>query len=445
MFKSFLSNKRASFGVTFACFLLLILGAVGMSIDVSQLVGTKTKAQNALDAAILFAGAHYDQNGTPPLADDVEDFFTSNYPGPVDAFDFDSSGTDWSATAELTAETFFYGQIFPGTFELEVSATIRPAEKQHIEIALVLDNTGSMASDSLGNSPTGSPPSLPAGVKSKMEELKDVSHDFVGRLIAAASGRSTIKIALVPFDNHVNVGKDSAMKPWQDDPLVVGHSSWGGCIGARPPGFEVTVSSTTTKFPLINPTTCPPPVTKLGSTETQLTNGINAMTPSGGETYVGEGVMWGWRMVDGSAPFTGAKAFNSLPATTIHKKFLIVLTDGANSMGPDDDYGDKYHSKANGTAVQNDGTVTWGVGDDTTRRACEGAQGAGITVYTIVFGAGFNDHVLPSGAVVENTTIQLMEKCAGDSSRAFLASDGAALDSAFDQILEDIEMLHLSS
>ena len=57
-----------------------------------------------------------------------------------------------------------------------------------LELALVLDNTGSMASNG------------------KLAALKTASHNLLNTLQAAAKQPGDVKVAIIPFDRMVNIG-----------------------------------------------------------------------------------------------------------------------------------------------------------------------------------------------------------------------------------------------
>ena len=49
-----------------------------------------------------------------------------------------------------------------------------------------------------------------------------------------------------------------------------------------------------------------------------------------GATGVGEGAMWGWRVLSPGAPFTDGRAYS----TKNNTKVLVLMTDGQNTYYP---------------------------------------------------------------------------------------------------------------
>jgi hypothetical protein len=72
----------------------------------------------------------------------------------------------------------------------------------YYEIALVNDNSGSMASS--------------AGGKSKMQSAKDAANKLIDAMMATQSSANKTKFSIVPFTLAVNVGSQYANASWVD-------------------------------------------------------------------------------------------------------------------------------------------------------------------------------------------------------------------------------------
>jgi hypothetical protein len=70
-----------------------------------------------------------------------------------------------------------------------------------------------------------------------------------------------------------------------------------------------------------------------------------------------------------------------------------------------------------------------------TLQACTNAKKAGITIYTVGFTA--SDGISAAGQ-------KLLADCASDSSKAFVAANGTALNDAFKKIADSMSVLRLS-
>ena len=87
-----------------------------------------------------------------------------------------------------------------------------------LELALVLDNTGSMASSG------------------KLTQLKLASHNLLTTLQTAAKQPGDVKVAIIPFDTKVNIGTGYAGQSWMDYSVNnIQQNQWQGCVhGSRP-------------------------------------------------------------------------------------------------------------------------------------------------------------------------------------------------------------------
>ncbi len=394
-----MADRGGNFAIMFTIASFPLLAGIGMAMEYSNLTAQRAKLQNAVDAAILFAGRYLDQNDVLPAQADIEGFVDSNFDGPFTISQLDQSGGNLSLTVDATIPAFFFGAVYPDVFDQQVSASVPYGGKSYLEIAMVLDSTGSMKHDG------------------KMVALKTVANEFVDKLEAVKNAKNDIRIGLVPFSNYVNVGPANKFESWVNAP----GGAWGGCVGSRPAPDTLIDGSVSVPFPGLNPSGCPTPLVELSNSATDLKNGISAMNPSGW-TYVGEGVMWGLRVLSAGAPFTDGVAFGSLPATTNHQKFLLVLTDGDNTRAP----------KLPGSSSHNKNDQS--LADANTRAACQEARDAGVVVYSIVFGTS-----------VSATGQAVMTDCAGDPKRYYTAANAAALQSAFTEILSQLVTLRLSS
>ena len=384
-----------------------MLAGIGMAMEYSNITAQRAKLQNSVDAAILFAGRYLDENDTLPTQNDIEGFVDSNFHGSFSIAKFKQTGHSLVLSVDATIPAYFFGEVYPDAFDQQVSASIPYGGKSYIEIAMVLDSTGSMSG-------------------SKIATLKSVANGFVDKLAAARDAKNDIKIGLVPFNQYVNIGESNKFEYWVEETTLPTHL--GLCVGSRPEPDTLsdgitykTVDgvATAVQFPVIFYASCPSPIVELTESSAVLKGGINAMVADG-RTYVGEGVAWGQRVLSKKEPFTGGKALGSLAANVRHEKIMLVLTDGDNVSGP-----------SNPGPLHNAGGT---VGNDYTKTACENARNAGVTVYSIVFGTN-----------VSSTGKAVMVDCAGGADGYFEAANAIALQAVFDEILAKLVALRLSS
>lgn len=194
MFKNFLLNEEGVFAVIFALSLPMVMASAGMVMDLSQAYLVRQRLGNALDAAALAGAA----SGTDEaeIREKVQAFFDANYPPEKigTPYDLDVSVTEVdgkdhvSVSAAADFDTvlmtiFGYDQI-----TVARDATIVRAV-QGLEVAMVLDNTGSMSlNDNIG-------------------ALRTASTNFINILFDAAGDPDDIKIGMIPYSSSVRIGR----------------------------------------------------------------------------------------------------------------------------------------------------------------------------------------------------------------------------------------------
>lgn len=238
---------------------LMSLGAL----DFSKASQVRLTLQDSLDAATLAVGrstAVTDQEvqalGAKTLAANLK-----SVEG-VTLLDSQFRLVDGKVTSSATAEvaTIAADLVMSGALTVRAqSEAVRGTKK--LEIALVLDNTGSMAG-------------------TKLSTLKTASTAFVDEMEKAAARSAeagVVKIGVAPFSMTVNVGSQNATASWIDGhlngsgvpvaPVSPVHQeiftstanrfallkamnvSWGGCVESRPAPYDVQDTAPTTGTP----------------------------------------------------------------------------------------------------------------------------------------------------------------------------------------------------
>lgn len=205
-------------------------------------------------------------------------------------------------------ETAIARVIGKDTIDLRVTSQVRWGFKA-LEIALALDNTGSMAA------------------KNKMAELKTAVKLLFSILKKNSKVQDDTKIAVIPFSTVVNVGTEFADAPWLAYDSKITKATWSGCVADRDQPNDVkdtAPSGGATLFPVADCGSLAKALPLTGDW-IALENMVDGMTPSG-MTNVTIGMMWAWHALTQSEPFTQAQA--DKPAV---EKVLILLTDGLNT------------------------------------------------------------------------------------------------------------------
>lgn len=267
MLKKFLHNKEGQFAVLTALCALPIFGAVAMSVDYSNLSRLRHDLKDSCDAANVdvakaYVRGHKDNQPNVPLTrqdlvNKARYFYDLNF----DEYYLDASALTLTLPedpgnvskklelkCQLTYDTIF-GPVLAGLTNSNASnyrhiIEVSTMKMRNVaEIALVLDNSGSMADDQTGNTATSVD-------KSRIYLLKKASKDLVTTLIDLGgkihNEANPVKFSIVPFSASVNVGNTTAIKSasWMDtrgvSPIHHEHLNWGAPGPLNPTGYRTT-------------------------------------------------------------------------------------------------------------------------------------------------------------------------------------------------------------
>ncbi len=199
--------------------LVVVFGALALAVDYSEMSRRRKEMQSALDAAALATGREMIKVFEPAkLNVYASDFFQQNLPT-VPKQDvaltliLPAKGGD---PVRLCAKLMYRPFILPAVNLLlgrkdkayEISTCSTVAMRNTIEVALVLDNSGSMSSPGIGSG------------KARIDVLKSAGTQLVDMLGTQASGikqlAKPVQLALVPFDHMVNIGWWKAHDSYMD-------------------------------------------------------------------------------------------------------------------------------------------------------------------------------------------------------------------------------------
>ena len=221
MFRKFIEDRRGNFAIATAVSIVPILGAVALAIDFSEMTRQRALALNALDAAGIAAARFYVAGGTEnDTIAYAKDFFQANMNG-IDTSNAtfnltlpssESGGGLLTIDANYAFKPFFF-DAFASLLSIEptalkISAETKVRLKNTLEVALVLDNSGSMAYTGSGSG------------KKRIDLLKTAAKQLVETLAGQAAQikqvEKPVQFSLVPFAASVNVGPANASASWMD-------------------------------------------------------------------------------------------------------------------------------------------------------------------------------------------------------------------------------------
>ncbi|WP_322326999.1 pilus assembly protein TadG-related protein [Cypionkella sp.] len=200
--KRFYETQDGSLSVLALCLFLLMVMMGGLAVDLMRYEQTRTTLQNTLDRATL-ASASLTQTLDP--AEVVADYFTKagmeKYLEGVTV----TEGLNYrNVTADASAATDPFFMHLIGHSKMDAKGHSMAEQRvTNVEIMLVLDVSGSMASNS------------------KLANLKTAAKEFVDTVLSS-DPEHKISIGIVPFNGQVNIGPDLRAKytALTDDPGV---------------------------------------------------------------------------------------------------------------------------------------------------------------------------------------------------------------------------------
>jgi Flp pilus assembly protein TadG len=247
-------DERGAVAVQFALLLLPIAILTFGLIDLSRVSVQKRQLQDALDAATLMAARSTatTDDGLDTIGDAVLTTEMTGLGVPI---------TDANATFAAGAENTVVGTVnvvikpiianlwSSGDSTVAATSTVMRSVNK-LEVALVLDNTGSMDGY--------------LGAVKKITALKTAAQSLVD-VLAAAAGRATetdaVKVAVVPFSMTVNVGSAFQGQSWLKGSMPAEYGAdlfynkarpdrfallnamnlkWSGCVESRPDPYDIS-------------------------------------------------------------------------------------------------------------------------------------------------------------------------------------------------------------
>jgi Flp pilus assembly protein TadG len=220
---TFLADTTGHYSIMTAVSLMPILGSIAVGLDLSEMYRQREITLNALDAAALATARQVVTGATDAeLKAYAKDFFEANLshvdPGDTELFVDLPSNTPGDETLKLSASLSYSPYFFPAFKSLltpggdvenvDFGAASEVRLKNTLEVALVLDNSGSMAQLGSGSG------------QKRVDLLKAAAKQLVDTLAEQAAMikqvEKPVQFALVPFAASVNVGPGKDSAPWMD-------------------------------------------------------------------------------------------------------------------------------------------------------------------------------------------------------------------------------------
>ena len=448
----FCADTRGNLMVMLGFAAVGLVGCVGIAVDTSVAYNVRSKMAAAVDAAAL-AGAR--AWASPNRDADIQNFFSANFQAgymgstvePV-AIVVNPQDRTVTVTARATIPTFFMGVLGTDSIDIEASAQATLSSRD-VEVALVLDVTGSMASSN------------------RINDLKTASHELIDIVVQDLQDPFRSRVAIVPYSNGVNVGSyaDAVRGPitagatceYPAAPTCetyrfrrADNNNWtehdvSTCVTPRTGPHAYTDAAPITA-PM--PPNFPPPgsynpcpsamIIPLSDNKTTLHAAIESLT-TGGSTAGQIGVAWGWYMLAPNFSYLWPVNNQPMNYNEVHlgqevMKVVIIMTDG--------DFNSRYNSgvlaKDSGSGS---GSGQYKINQNShngstytqSETLCAAMKAEGVIVYTV-------------GLAISGSTnvTNLMNNCASSPQHVYLPSTGTELKQAFRAIANEVAKLRIS-
>jgi Flp pilus assembly protein TadG len=315
--RAFRTDTHGNTTVIFALAVIPIFGSVGAAVDYSRANNARTAMQAALDATALMISKQALDLKTAQVQSKARAYFDAMFNRPdvkglTVTFSLQVNGPgDFTVLADGSGkiDTAFVRLLGVPQMPLKTTAQVRWGFRT-LEVALALDNTGSMAQ------------------KNKITELKAGVRLLLTTLKTNSKTPDDTKVAIIPFNTVVNIGTSFKDKPWIAYGSGITSANWNGCVADRDQPNDVkdtTPTGASTNFPAATCGTLAQAI-PLTSDWTALEGMVDTMTPVG-TTNVTIGAMWAWSALTSNEPFTEGK-----PVRPDVDKVIILLTDGLNTQ-----------------------------------------------------------------------------------------------------------------
>jgi Flp pilus assembly protein TadG len=438
MLLRFLKDRRGAVAPMFALAVIPVIGFIGAAIDYSRVSAVRTAMQAALDSTSLAMSKSVTTLTAAQLQTQATAYFTAMFNRPeatgvtITTTYTTTGGSQLTISGSGSVPTSFMKLLGYTSLTFGSSSTVKWGNSR-LRVALVLDNTGSMADDG------------------KMTALKSATNNLLTQLKNAASTNGDVYVSIIPFVKDVNVGASNYNATWIDwtdwdqqnttggcsgwgwggggcsgwgwgsgSSTPANHNTWNGCVtdrgnsGAPSSGnydtnvTAPTTTNTATLFAAEQYDSCPQAIMPLSYNWSSMTTLVNNMSPAG-NTNQAIGLQHGWMSLVGGGPYGTVPAMDP---TYQYQQVIILLTDGLNTQ-------DRWYTSQSSIDARQ--TLT-----------CNNIKASGITLYAIQVNTG------------GDPTSTLLQNCASTSDKFFLLTSASQIVTTFNTISTNLTKLRIA-
>lgn len=324
-------DRRGSMAWFMAAAAVPLVGAIGLSVDSARGYLVKARLSQAIDAAGLAGGRVM---LSPTRDDDIRMFFKANFPtgfmgATVDPLSIsaDANNENLTISATATLDTTFMRVV--GRDSMTVKAqTVVNRQTRGMELVLVMDNTGSMASNG------------------KITAMKSAAADLVNILYNNKETIPNFWVGLVPYVAVVNIGTNHAAWTNVSNPPTFNVASMtrSNNAGTNPQTATVCVTTATDFFPLPSNAALSGLIVDVAGANQPEYNGRFLIRAGTGASTTGCTINSGnwrrtfWYVISPTTNWYALSPVNAMPATPATGTITIrrpppVYTDGTSWKG----------------------------------------------------------------------------------------------------------------
>lgn len=206
-------DRNGTAMILFGLMTVPLVGFAGAAVDMARWSNAAKTTKRAADAAVLAGVAALKSGKTNAEAKAVaEKYYADNIAGRLTlkadnmTFSVNSEGTKVTASGDAAIDTTLLKIIGVDSLPIKSSTgsgfaaaeLIASGGGGNLEIAVMLDVTGSMCDDGVG----------PCSSGTKLDALKQAAAELVDLVVWDDQSQNTSRVALVPFSTRVRVGPD---------------------------------------------------------------------------------------------------------------------------------------------------------------------------------------------------------------------------------------------
>jgi Flp pilus assembly protein TadG len=409
-FRRLLTDQGGNTAMIFGLAVIPLIALSGGAVDLSTRTNVRAGIQSASDAAALAAartlqaGQRLDGQSREELEAtaraNAQQMFRASMVGFANVSNtepvIEIVGGRVRVTADVDVRTSFLGLVGIDHLATGGLAEVNVPDPMSVEIALVLDYSGSMAENN------------------KYARMTTAAKTFIGKV--AADRTTNTKIGIVPFSDYVyatlpgsNIRDTNYMQANHSTTACLLNRDYPYSASADEPHDAIAAS----QWPQADPDSSRCQAYSSGGLRMRdltndfagLSTALDGMRPLG-YTNIALAAEMGWHLLTPEAPFDTAQP----PSEATLRKVMILLTDGVQTVqagGP----GGGYSTVA---------------ADETTAELCENADDAGILIFTIAYD------------ISEDRVRDLLSGCASSADAFHEAQDETQIGAVFEEIFAQL-------